>query len=172
MLHVNSERVILRVVREDGTLAPPGEAGRVVVTELSNYVMPLINYAIGDYAIAGIPCPCGRGFPTLLSIEGRDTEVLRTPGGKQINGGILGRFLVSVVGFTSSVWEYQAVQKMPDEVALRVVPAARFSLEFARVLRGELEAFLGPGVSVMIEPVDRISLEPSGKRLIIKSYLV
>ena len=34
LLHVNTERAILRVVRADGTPAPPGEPGRVVVTDL------------------------------------------------------------------------------------------------------------------------------------------
>jgi hypothetical protein len=47
------------------------------------------------------------------------------------------------------------------------VPTRQFTAEFAARLRRELESFLGIGVSV--EPVDRIPLEPSGKRLIIKS---
>jgi phenylacetate-CoA ligase len=171
VLHVNCERVILRVVREDGTLTPPGETGRVVVTDLSNYVMPFINYAIGDYAVAATACPCGRGFPALTTLEGRDTEVLRTPGGKRINGGVLGQFLAFVIGGIPSIWEYQAVQNALDEVTLRVVPTAHFTSEFARTLQRELEVFLGPGVRVTIDRVDRIPLEPSGKRLIIRSHL-
>ena len=77
LLHVNSERAIVRVVREDGSAAPAGEVGRVVVTDLANYVMPFINYEIGDWAMAGESCPCGRGFPTLVSLEGRLGEVLQ-----------------------------------------------------------------------------------------------
>jgi phenylacetate-CoA ligase len=171
VLHVNSERVILRVVRADGTAAPHGEPGRVVVTDLANYVMPFINYFIGDYAVTGPPCPCGRGFPTITSLEGRDSEVIRTPVGKQINGVILGHFLAIVIGVIPYIWEYQAVQNALDEVTLRVVPNVRFTTEFAETLRVELEAFLGSGVAVAIELVDRIPLEPSGKRLIIKSHL-
>ena len=48
VLHVNSERVIVRVVRPDGSDAAPGEPGRVVVTDLANRVMPFINYVAGD----------------------------------------------------------------------------------------------------------------------------
>jgi phenylacetate-CoA ligase len=171
VLHVNTERVILRVVRPDGTTASPGEPGRVVVTDLANYVMPFINYGIGDHAVAGPLCSCGRGLPILTRLEGRDTEVIQAPGGKQINGGVLGQFLAFVIGIIPYIWEYQAVQSAPDEVMLRVVPTSRFTPEFARRLQGELAAFLGPGVRVAIEPVDRIPLEPSGKRLIIKSLL-
>jgi phenylacetate-CoA ligase len=171
LLHVNSERVLLRVVRPDGGLASPGESGRVVVTDLRNYVMPLINYFIGDHAIAGPPCPCGRGFPTLVSVEGRSIEIIQTPQGRQINGVVLGRFLISIADVLPYIWEYQAVQSALDKVTLRIVPTTRFTPEFARTLRGALETFLGPGVGVAIEPVDRIPLEPSGKRLIIKSLL-
>jgi phenylacetate-CoA ligase len=171
VLHVNSDRVLLRVVRPDGTSASPGELGRVVVTDLANYVMPFINYFIGDHAVAGPPCPCGRGFSTLTSLEGRHTEVLQTPRGQRINGMVLGRFLVSLADIVPYIWEYQAVQSALDRVTLRVVPTTRFTPEFAKVLQGELEAFLGPGVGVTIEPVDCIPLEPSGKRLIIKSLL-
>jgi len=170
-LHVNADRVILRVVRPDGTAAPPGEPGHAVVTDLANYVMPFINYFIDDEVIAGPPCPCGRGFPTLASIEGRGMEVIQTPRGARINGGVLGQFLAFVVGVIPYIIEYQAVQEVPDEVRLRVVPTARFTAEFAAKLRDEIETFLGPGVIVNVEPVDRIPREPSGKRLIIKSLL-
>jgi phenylacetate-CoA ligase len=171
VLHVNSDRVILRVVRPDGTPASPGESGHVVVTDLANYVMPFINYFIDDQAVTGPPCPCGRGFPTIASLEGRGMEVIRTPRGRQINGGVLGQFLAFVLGVIPSIWEYQAVQNASDEVTLRVVPTAQFAPEFARTLQGELETFLGPGMRVAIESVDCIPLEPSGKRLIIKSHL-
>ena len=167
-LHVNADRVILRVVRDDGSDAAPGQSGRVVVTDLENYVMPFINYDNGDRAVAGTACPCGRGLPVLASLEGRDSEVVRNPEGREFSGVVLGQFLAFVVGVIPYVWEYQAVQSAPDSISLRVVPTARFDAPFAEKLRAELETFLGPGVSVAVEPVEHIPLEPSGKRLIIK----
>jgi phenylacetate-CoA ligase len=171
LLHVNSERVILRVVRPDGSPAPAGEAGRVVVTDLANHVMPFINYFTGDCAVAGPACACGRSFPALSSLEGRDLEVIRTPGGRQINGGVLGQFIAFVLGGIPYVWEFQAVQTAPDAVTLRIVPTTRFTREFARRLEHELATFLGGDVSVTIDVVDRIPSEPSGKRFIIRSEM-
>jgi len=168
VLHVNSERAIVRIVRDDGSSAPPGERGRVLLTDLSNFVMPFINYDIGDLAVMGPPCPCGRGFPTLRSLEGRVGETISTPAGKVVAPGALERLLTFVCQIVPYIWEYQAVQVAADAVVLRVVPTPKFSEEFARKLRRDLEEFMGPGVTVVIEPVDHILLEPSGKRLIIK----
>lgn len=170
-MHVVSDRVIVRIVRPDGSDAPPGESGRVVVTDLANYVMPLVNYALGDHAVAGPPCRCGRGFPTLAAVEGRSTEMIRTPQGRQISGVVLGHFLTFEAGVIRYVVEYQAVQTSPERVTLRIVPGERFTPAFAAALTVRLEAFLGPGMAIAVEPVDRILLEPSGKRLIIKSAL-
>jgi phenylacetate-CoA ligase len=168
VLHVNAERVIVRIVRPDGTDAPPGETGRVVVTDLANYVMPFINYSAGDRAIAGGRCPCGRGLPTLARLEGRDSEMIRTPEGREISAGALGQLLTFVVGIIPYVWEYQAVQTGPRVVALRVVPTPKFTAEFGVTMERALAEFLGRDMSVVIERVDAIPLEPSGKRLIIK----
>jgi phenylacetate-CoA ligase len=166
---VNSERAIIRVVREDNTPAPPGEVGRVVVTDLANYVMPFINYEIGDWAVAGEPCPCGRGFPTLMSLEGRLGEVLRTPTGRTILPIALCRFLNIRARAHPYLWEYQAVQTVPEHVAFKVVPSVLLTPDRMDWLRTELEGFLGPGVSVTVEPVDRIPVEASGKRLLVRS---
>jgi phenylacetate-CoA ligase len=171
LLHVNSERAVVRVVRDDGGDAVPGEAGRILVTDLANRVMPLINYDIGDRAVAGPVCPCGRGFPTLSSLEGRIVETIRTPNGRVLSPGILSHLLVSGSGATPYLSEYQAVQTADDAVVLRVVPTARFDQQFAQKLQRDFEGYLGPSVGVSIETVDRIPWESNGKRRIIKSEL-
>jgi phenylacetate-CoA ligase len=59
----------------------PGETGRVVVSNLHNFAMPLLRYELGDYAEAGGPCPCGRGLPTLKRVLGRKRNMLVLPNG-------------------------------------------------------------------------------------------
>jgi hypothetical protein len=56
-------------------------------------------------------------------------------------------------------------------VVFRVVPTPRLTSEVAERLRTQLEGFLGPGVNVTLERVDRIPVEPSGKRWLVKSHL-
>src|SRR3546814_13116510 len=69
--HVQSEAVLLEVLDEEDRPCRPGEVGRVVVTPLTNFAMPMIRYAVGGLAAVGAPCPCGRGLPVLTRILGR-----------------------------------------------------------------------------------------------------
>ena len=167
--HVNSERAILRVVRQDGKAAQPGERGRIIVTDLANKAMPFINYDTGDWGVAGPPCPCGRGFPTLAGIEGRESEFLRTPAGRIVSPGTLGSFFMRPGGAYCYLWEYQAIQTATDSVTLLIVPTPSFSAPMSNRIARDLEAWLGPGISVTVALVDRIDAEPSGKRPMIKS---
>ncbi len=69
--HLMSELVRVEVLDDGGHPCPPGVTGRVVVTSLHNYAMPLLRYDVGDDARVGEPCPCGRGLPVLDRIVGR-----------------------------------------------------------------------------------------------------
>ncbi len=170
-LHVNSDRGIVRVVREDGTDAAIGESGRILVTDLVNYVMPFINYDIGDRGVAGGRCPCGRGLPTIQRVDGRSSEVIRSPDGKEISAQTLGPLLFEVWETMPFIWEYQFVQHSLTEVILRIVPTPAFTAEFGAALQKDLERFFGTGMRVVIQTVERIDPGPSGKRSIIETTL-
>ena len=51
-LHVNGGLAFVEVLK-DGEACGPGEKGRLVVTNLHNYVMPFIRYDTGDLATVG-----------------------------------------------------------------------------------------------------------------------
>jgi phenylacetate-CoA ligase len=166
VLHVNSERVVLRVVRDDGRPAAPGERGRIVITVLDNYVMPFINYDMEDSGVAGGRCPCGRGLPTLVDVEGRLSETILTPGGRIVTSATLD----GVFRFAGPyVREYQALQTAANTITLRIVPTSRFTPEIAAMLRADLKRYAGHDVTVEVESVTRIAPEASGKRLLIKA---
>ena len=79
--HICSETLIVELVDDAGRAVPPGEVGRVLVTDLHNLSAPMIRYAIGDHAVAGPPCRCGRGLPTLTRIMGRTRNMIVKPDG-------------------------------------------------------------------------------------------
>jgi phenylacetate-CoA ligase len=170
-LHQLGDRAIVRVARPDGSDADVGEIGRLLITNLTNYVMPFINYDTGDLAARGEPCPCGRGFQTLQALHGRSGEIITTPSGQALSAVTLGNHLVFVLHAQPYLWEYQLVQVEPDRVVLRVVPTDAYSPDFEAVLRTSLTELFRGEMRVEVMTVDRIDHEPSGKRLLTKVEL-
>jgi phenylacetate-CoA ligase len=171
VMHVNTESVLVEIVTHTGHAATPGERGRVIITDLNNYVMPFLRYEIGDTAVAGDRCACGRGFPTIESLEGRTSEYIRTPGGRIIMPSFLGSALFVRSDFLSRVLEYQAVQTDLDRILLKIVPSQSFDQDTRTALRSCLRELLDNEMHVDLELVDHIAKEASGKRLIIKSQV-
>lgn len=78
--HVQSENLLVEVLDENDNPCEVGAIGRVVVSTLNNFAMPLIRYALLDRAEVGAPCPCGRGLPVLKRILGRQRNKANFPG--------------------------------------------------------------------------------------------
>jgi phenylacetate-CoA ligase len=91
----------------------------VVVTALHNFAMPLLRYELGDYAVAGAPCRCGRGLPVLQRILGRVRNMLRLAGGERYWP------MLGTRGFAhlAPVLQHQFVQTACDRLELRIVAA-------------------------------------------------
>jgi phenylacetate-CoA ligase len=83
LYHLQAESVKVEILDEAGGPCAAGAAGRVVVSNLHNFAMPLLRYDLGDYAEAGGACPCGRGLPTLKRVLGRRRNMLVLPGGER-----------------------------------------------------------------------------------------
>jgi phenylacetate-CoA ligase len=84
--HLHALDAVVEFLDDEGNTVSPGEIGHIVITRLHPGPMPLIRYAVGDL---GIPsdvkkCPCGRGFPLMESIRGRDADVIITPAGNRL----------------------------------------------------------------------------------------
>ena len=89
--HTQSEIAMVEVLNSEGRHAAPGERGRVVVTPLYQYAMPLVRYDTGDEAITGEPCACGRAALKLTKIFGRKRRLFDFAGGERISGTRLAR---------------------------------------------------------------------------------
>ena len=117
--HVQSEDVFVEVLDEDGYPCVPGEFGRVVVTPLHNFAMPLIRYEIGDYAEVGEPCACGRGLQVLRRILGRKQNMLVLPSGEE-RWPLLSSGNISDLLAIAPIKQFQFVQKSIDTIELRL----------------------------------------------------
>lgn len=76
---VNTYSLIVEVLNELNERCEPGELGRVVITDLTNYATPLIRYDIGDWAI-----PEDSHHHRLREIRGRSRNIIRLPDGRKV----------------------------------------------------------------------------------------
>ena len=169
-LHVAAEDLIVEVVDDAGRPLAPGRQGRVVVTNLHEYGMPLIRYDTDDESslVEGV-CECGRSLPRLSPIFGKAGHTIYTPSGKRLSPrSFVARGLVSL-----GIRRFQLVQDKLDHVTVRVVPSASLSssgeLELAAAISTHYGGTLGHDVEIQVDIVDRIEPTPAGKHLFVIS---
>jgi len=156
--HVQSEATLVEVLRADGMPCAPGEVGRVVVTALHNFAMPLLRYEIGDYAEVGPPCPCGRGLPVLTRILGRARHRAILPGGET-------RLFSGSQSFhrIPAIRQFQGAQVAPDVIEFRLVADRALTQAEEAFIAAAMHDNLHPGFQVRFVYVDDIPRQPSGK---------
>jgi phenylacetate-CoA ligase len=170
-LHTMAEGLLVEVVRADGSPAPAGELGSILVTDLLNFAMPLIRYRIGDMG-SWEPgdCPCGRGLPRLRGVAGRVTDFLIGGDGRMVSGVFLATY---VVAQRPSLGQVQIVQDEPGRSLFRVKPGPGFRAEAdLQYLTAATREHLGPDMRVDHEIVDELPTEPSGKFLFCRSRAI
>ena len=161
-LHTMAEGLFIEIVVGD-RLAEPGEVGRILVTDLLNFAMPLIRYEIGDMAsFEPAPCPCGRGLPRLKNIAGRVTDFVVGPDGRLVSGVFLATY---VVAKRPSLGQVQIWQDTPGELIYKIAsrPGTAPLPDDLDFLRTSSERYVGPGTAVTFQFVDEITAEASGK---------
>ena len=159
--HIHELDVIVEIVDDDGARVRAGEPGHVIVTRLHPGPMPLIRYRIGDVGRLGTdPCPCGRGFATLLAVEGRDTEVVLTPSGNRL----IVHFFTGILEYFSEIEHFQVVQTELDTIRVRLVATRRFTEQMARDIVTVMKARGAGDMRIEVDVVEEIAISPSGKR--------
>jgi phenylacetate-CoA ligase len=149
--HINTETVWLETDAE----------GRLLVTTLMNYSMPLIRYRNEDLVELGDRlCPCGRGLPLMTAVTGRRSDVILSPSGRAIHGEFFTHLFYGVPG----VLEFQVVQKSLTDLLIRIVGGAEFTMELRSRIESTIREHGDVGFRVRWEILDEIPRGPSGKR--------
>jgi phenylacetate-CoA ligase len=127
---------------------------RVIVTDLTNRVMPLIRYDTGDVAM-GIarPCPCGRSYPLMSPIEGRAINTL-TIGGKKYTE----KFFQDIIYSFDETISFQVKVREEGKIQVLLITEAG---ELPQKVEKELSRIIGQPIEVSL--VKDIPLESSGK---------
>ncbi|MBN2053478.1 phenylacetate--CoA ligase family protein [bacterium] len=123
--HVLDEGLIVEILDDDDQ--PTSGAGRLVVTDLTNWATPVIRYSgLGDLAAWAVDaCSCGAPQPRLASLEGRIVESVRRPDGSLLSPYALTNVLAAMQGILA----YQIRQLRLDRFEVMVVRDAEAKSE-------------------------------------------
>jgi phenylacetate-CoA ligase len=118
-MHVFTDMVWLDSRPEDGE-------DRLLVTSLTNRLMPFIRYDIGDSGrLSEAECDCGWPFPLMEMGMCRQNDLIRAPGGKTVHPSFFNRLLYGL----TQIRQYQFIQTAPDKIVLKLVSSSRLSPE-------------------------------------------
>lgn len=137
--HAMVESVVVEVLDDKGAACQPGEIGRVVISDLVNFATPVIRYDIGDWAVAGDRCSCGRRSTPLGRIMGRTRNLVVRPDGQRHWP------LTGFKGFAdiAPIRQYQMIQHALDDVELRIDCAVELTIDQVDRLTKLVQRFLG-----------------------------
>lgn len=160
--HVQSECVLVEVLDDAGAACEPGQVGRIVVTSLHNFAMPLLRYDIGDYAEVGAACACGRGLPVLKRILGRQRNMAILPGGQRRWPSIELAGTDALDSFPP-IQQFQLVQRTLQRMELLLVVPRPLTGDEERLIRGWALHALGHPFELALTYVADIPRSGAGK---------
>lgn len=155
---------ILKLDRDEP--AAQGELGRIVVTDFTNYALPMIRYDIGDVASTG---KIENGI--LLSIDnlvGRKTDMVYNTSGQLID---LFNSISAEVYNNIKIQQWQFIQEGEKEYILRLVTPDMEVRNNPNHFEQLMKDLLGQDAIVKIEYPEEIPVLSSGKRkIVIRKY--
>ena len=158
-LHIHAENLLVEAPQ-----AADGGPSEILVTDLHNYGMPFVRYAIGDVGVVtDESCPCGRGLPLLRSLDGRVLDSLRTADGRTVPGEFFPHLLKEI----PELAHYRVEQQAVDRLVISAVLTAPLSEPSAALVRQEVARVFGARTTCEVRPVKHIAPLPSGKRRVI-----
>lgn len=157
--HLQSESAYVEVLDDDGNPCKAGETGRVVVTPLQNFGMPLIRYEFGDYATTGGPCACGRGLAVIEKIQGRYRNLLHHPDGSK-GWPTLGTGRLLDI---APIRRYKAVQKTLRDIEVRLIVERPVTDEELQALHRHFSSTLGEDFRIAFRFLDEFPPQAGDK---------
>ena len=121
LIHIFSFNHYVEIIDQDNNPVKEDNNGRIIVTTLHNYSMPLLRYEIGDTAIMGSDkCECGRFLPNIKKINGRIEEQFIKKDGNIV----IGYFFVHLIGVLLNkglINKFQVIQEEYDKIIVVTV---------------------------------------------------
>jgi phenylacetate-CoA ligase len=156
-MHVFTDMVYLESVDE-----------RLIVTSLTNRLMPMIRYEIGDAGkLLDATCDCGSPFPLMAMGLCRQNDLIRAPGGKRVHPAYFNGLLYGL----TQIENYQFVQSEAEKIMLNVVSHAPLDPATLATLQEKIQRDVDARLALELNYVSEIERTVSGKHRFVISQL-
>lgn len=141
-MHANTDWLILEPIDAQGQPVPPGQVSHsTLLTNLANFVQPLIRYDMGDQiTVHPERCECGSSLP-VIEVRGRRDDPLLMAGqdGRLVT--LLPLALTTLLEDDAGVFDFQLRQQDDHTLVLRLDPHGADAPAAAARCRNALEKF-------------------------------
>jgi len=163
VLALNLASYVIEILEEDTDQhVKPGATGRIVVTDLFNYAMPMIRYDTGLIAQFGINW---EGSPVLSKIDGQMMDAIYDSEGNFVSPNIFEK-----VSDFSNIQQFQFIQKGQKDYIIRLHGQPENTDE--KALTGHFRKYLGPEAVIDFEYEREIPHAITTKRIsVLNAYL-
>ena len=152
-LHVFTDMVFLESLKTDNENC-------LLVTSLTNRLMPMIRYDIGDSGrLLDSECGCGLPFPLMEMDLCRQNDLIRTKSGKTVHPSYFNRLLYG----QTQIRHYQWVQRDLDRITLNLAASSPLDTETLASLGASLRRDVDAQMVLEVNYLDAIPRTVSGK---------
>ena len=160
--HMDLYNYYFEYLDDKGKPCKPGENANIVVTNLNNYIFPLIRYKIGDQCIVSNKnCSCNLNYPIVSSIIGRSSDIIKTSSDIEVPLLNLRSVLQDYYDF---IFQYQiVVYQKKNMILIKIIPTKQVSLDLKEQIKKRISELLHHSMNVEIEIVKNIEFDKNGK---------
>lgn len=162
-LHVFTDMVYLESTVED-------QEDRLIITSLTNRVMPMIRYDIGDSGqLKEGDCECSSPFPMMQMGICRSNDLIKSSSGKTVHPSYLNGLLYG----RTEISQYQYIQDDLNKITLNLVAPHKLGIEEERSLKQRVRRDIDENMVLEVNYVDEVTRSVSGKhRFVIRTLKV
>lgn len=158
--HIDMEFGITEILDDHNNGIPDGNSGRLVLTGLHNYGMPLIRYDIGDVSAFKIgKCSCGRKLVLLENIATKAEDIVVTKEGRLISSSILTHPFKPLHNIEKS----QILQEDYEHLVIKIVKKPGYTDDDTKQLCEGIQKRIGQQINISVEFVSDIPRGANGK---------
>jgi phenylacetate-CoA ligase len=170
--YIYTPSVFVEILDENDQPVPDGELGRIILTKLDGFAMPLIRFDSGDI---GSLLPLDKypenrrfNFPLLKDLIGRNTDIIETKNGNRLTV----HSFTGVFEFYEEIEQFQVILEKADCLTLKYIPSTFFKEDVLPMIEEKLRLLMGNDLQFSWVEVLSIPTSKSGKPQILINNLI